>query len=155
MLHGCCASLPLTSDDSDAGSSGEGSPLPPMAGAVAAAARELVHATFQSSRTCFAFAQLLDRSSLKGFEQWFSWRARSDVANAVTMAHYLSARGAVVTALSATSTRVRAAALERRRWGCAVPIRHGYSRRCARARERVRGRALLHFGGLRPRPLIA
>ena len=28
MLHGCCASLPLTSDDSDAGSSGEGSPLP-------------------------------------------------------------------------------------------------------------------------------
>ena len=94
---------------------GEGSPLPPMAGAVAAAARELVHATFQSSRTCFAFAQLLDRSSLKGFEQWFSWRARSDVANAVTMAHYLSARGAVVTAPRAAHDASAVRALEARR----------------------------------------
>ena len=30
--------------------------------------------------------------SLKGFEQWFSWRSRSDRANLITLLHFLAAR---------------------------------------------------------------
>ena len=70
-----------------------------MEGDVATAALTLAHSILHSSRISFAYAALLDGSStsLKGFVQWFSWRARSDRANAATLAHYLSARGVLWT----------------------------------------------------------
>eukprot|EP00211_Chloroparvula_japonica_P001995 CAMPEP_0119125302 /NCGR_PEP_ID=MMETSP1310-20130426/4625_1 /TAXON_ID=464262 /ORGANISM="Genus nov. species nov., Strain RCC2339" /LENGTH=429 /DNA_ID=CAMNT_0007115353 /DNA_START=184 /DNA_END=1473 /DNA_ORIENTATION=+ len=65
-----------------------------MGSKVAAAARQMVQNTLQSSRVYFAFANALDRteSSEKGYTQWFEWRARSDLVNAVTMIHYLASR---------------------------------------------------------------
>ena len=62
----------------------------PAAGADLVA--ELVQQTLTTSRTYFAFSGLCDSVALKGFSQWFRWRSRSDLANAMTATHYLSQR---------------------------------------------------------------
>lgn len=78
---------------------GAGAPLARLVDANAsAAAVALVHSTLLSSRMGFGFATALDRTAtaLKGFEQWHAWRSRSDRANAMSLVHYLAARGVLV-----------------------------------------------------------
>ena len=65
------------------------------AGEVAAGMLALARSCLHTSRVGFAYVGFLDATgtALKGFSQWFAWRARSDRANAVSLVHYLSARG--------------------------------------------------------------
>lgn len=93
----CSALDPPLADADSQPPCAEGSSLPLLEGESAAAAVALVHSLVHSSRVAFAFANRLDASStaLKGFEQWFSWRSRSDRANAMSLLHYVSARGLV------------------------------------------------------------
>ena len=73
-------------------------PQPPkqMDPGVADGGRALAYSMLHHSRIALAFAHYLDGTptSLKGFEQWFNWRAKSERVNAMTLLHYLSgARG--------------------------------------------------------------
>ena len=52
-----------------------------------------------TSRTYFAFGNLCDADALKGFAQWFRWRSQSDLANTMTLVHYLAQRRAPYVAL--------------------------------------------------------
>jgi ferritin len=72
---------------------------PPPAAASAALVAELARQTLATSRMYFAFGNLCDADALKGFAQWCRWRSRSDLANAMTLVHYLAQRRAPYVAL--------------------------------------------------------
>ena len=72
---------------------------PPPAAASAALVAELARQTLATSRMYFAFGNLCDADALKGFAQWFRWRSRSDLANTMTIVHYLAQRRAPYVAL--------------------------------------------------------